>query len=250
MGFREELTSIGALDTNSTGAAVRIYQDNAAGRGILEFSDGVTGSTPARVALTPTSGGKLTDLRMQGASGGDLGGTTGPTAAGWLSLRVTADRPTTAPGVVFSGVAELGGDRVSLVGPVSVNNPITGPDFGWKALPLSAAWVPWSPAATDLPRYRLDAAGNVHFAGILKLANNGSFINAGNSASVAQLPAGYFPAGRVDRMVPILGTVGNFLGAAWCWLVDGNFVVMNPTTVQATPGYGWALGLTYSTVNP
>lgn len=248
MGFRNPVTSVSDVDTGPTptGPGVRLYQDTVNNRGVLELRDGAPGHTPATLQLTnnPSAGDPhITLMQLQGVSSvvDSLAGEVA--VAPRVNLDVVANL--SSPGH-YLGRLTLNSDLHYIEGQARVNHSVAGPDGDWTSMVplLGAAWSAWDTAG-NLPSYRMDAAGNVHVAGIVKL-NVGSSLAAGGGVAVATLPAAYRPERIQHRISVIVNSSGVWQGFGWTYVDTAGVVfVFNSTAVTQPAGSGWALGLTF-----
>lgn len=242
MGFRRPLVAHD-LYTSAAGRRV-VITSRQADRAL--FYTGDTGEQGPGQLLVDVLLGDTTTGKDQGRMSWlapSIG--TAPTAAN-----------TSPPSLALIGRSRDGSDPGSALvqgrvqhygGQWSVDRPIAGPDLAWTSLPLNASFVPWD-TTVNAPLYRRDAAGSAKLTGIVALnAANGSQLNAGASAPVCQLPAGYYPAGHFTwRAVPMINASGVWVAAVWSWVTPaGVLTVQNSTGALAGGGYGFCIGMTY-----
>lgn len=175
MGFRDALTSATDVDTTGplSGAGARLYEAtdaNGLPYGVLEFSDGVFGDTPARLIGRAT----FNPRSVAGTQGGGaylLGGSYNGVTAPELDLTV---EDISAGAGNWQPVARITAPLTTP--PPRVNTPLT----------VAPGWT----QTTPLGAY-IDATGYVCLNGIF--ANNAAFTPAGNTVFTAALPPALRP---------------------------------------------------------
>lgn len=232
MGFRNPITTAKGVDTGGTGQRYAIGPD-----GVIFYSGDPDETSPGQLEVGVTEAG-LVELERGYMK--------------WSPPEVGQ----AVPAHERVGLSALGRTRDGseqgrwlFTGRVDVEQPLTGPDT-WSPLSLTADWEAWD-GATNMPRLRRDAAGNVHLVGIVKL-KAGKSIGAGGAAAVATLPAGYaivsqYGVTRDEHRPSLLLTpAGGWYGAAWMF-VSGNkvFVINTNTSSPLGAGYGWTIGTSY-----
>lgn len=198
MGFRNRLTTAGAVDTTDTpgGPAVRIYNyDTPTQRvAVVEFGDGIAGDTPSRLTslanLVPQNPGYTAQGGGFTLAGGSWNGVDAPD----LALGVES-----APAGGYRSVARLTAAAAAYTSaPWQLENrePV-----GWAGQnPDVFRNVPWRVAPGDTGgEMDLDGTGVVHLEALLQFVapTSGGTFAPGSGTPLASLPSWAFPRRRL-----------------------------------------------------